>query len=67
MKDLREKGVNEPQEMKSEIVEPRYGAAPIIQEMNRRFDALERLIVRGGWGLFVTLIIGFLSVFLTLH
>ena len=38
----------------------------ILEEMNSRFDAMERLIVRGGWGLFVTLIIVFLGLHLAL-
>jgi hypothetical protein len=37
----------------------------IIEEMNRQFDALHRLIIRGSGLLFVTLVIGFLSVLLT--
>ncbi len=36
-------------------------------EMNSRFDALDRLILRGGVGLFGTMTIGFLSLVLTQH
>ncbi|HKO37542.1 MAG TPA: hypothetical protein VJU14_04160 [Solirubrobacterales bacterium] len=37
-----------------------------LEEMNSRFDAMERLIIRGGWGLFGTMVVGFLSLVLDL-
>jgi len=36
-------------------------------DMNKSFDAIERLIIRGGAVLFVTLVVGFLSLALTQH
>lgn len=39
----------------------------ILEEMHGYFDALHRLILRGGVLLFITLVIGFLSIALTQH
>lgn len=45
--------------------------AEMRREMNRHFDSIDRLIIRGGWMLFGTMVIGFLtlvlSLFLTQH
>lgn len=37
----------------------------VMEEMNRRFEAMHRLIVQVGGGLFGTMAIGFLSIVLT--
>jgi hypothetical protein len=50
-----------------EMTELRKDIQEIRAEMNSRFDAMQRLIIRGGWGLFGTLLIGFLSLVLTQH
>ena len=61
-------GVREEQpRLHKEMTEFRKGMQELQAEMNSRFDALERLIIRGACGLFGTLVIGFLSLALTRH
>ena len=61
-------GVREEQpRLHEEMTELRQGMQELRAEMNARFDALHRLIIRGAAGLFGTLVIGFLSLALTRH
>ena len=60
MEAMNQKGINGHGELHATIAEMR-------EEMNRHFDAIERLIVKGSLVLFGTMVIGFLGLVLTQH
>ena len=51
-------------EVRSEVAKTR---SEITGEMNTRFEAMHRLIIQVGGGLFGTMVVGFLGLVLTQH
>lgn len=62
MNDRMGEGFNR---LDEDIREVRSEIAGIRGEMNSRFEAMQRLIIQVGGGLFGTMIIGFLSIVLS--